>query len=120
MTLLFPILSKVILIALPGKFILYVTFCLIFLVIMMAATAYRLKNIGWMAGYAWIYLIPYFNIPLIYYCCHLPMNYVVDGRLDLAGKTLRIVFLILVLLPALVFQSDMMILLYEISKTAGQ
>ena len=68
-------------------------------IIMTIASAYRLRNIGWMAGYAWIYLIPIFNIPLIYYCCHLPMNYVIDGKVDSAGKIIRTIFLITFLSP---------------------
>lgn len=70
-----------------------------FIIIMAIASAYRLENIGWMTTYAWLYFIPLFNIPLIYYCCHLPMNYVADGKVDLAGKIIRTIFLIVFSLP---------------------
>ena len=71
--------------------------------VMTFASAQRLRNIGWLPGYAWIYLVPILNIPLIYYCCHLPMNYVIDGQVDKAGKIIRTFFLILFLSPVVLF-----------------
>ncbi|MBC8378361.1 MAG: hypothetical protein H8E62_04220 [Planctomycetes bacterium] len=99
MTIFIAILSMCILQMLPDKSILKLILLVFFAFIMMSASAYRLENIGWMSGYAWICLIPFLNLPLIYYCCHLPMNYVVYGKVDLPGKIIRTVFLILSLFP---------------------
>ena len=52
-----------------------------------------------MSGYAWLTLIPLLNIPIIYYCCHLPMNYVFDGKMDRDGKIIRLILLLLVAWP---------------------
>jgi len=93
MTIFFSILYVISANLFPNR-ILILTIVITQMIIMTFASAQRLRNIGWMPGYAWIYLIPVFNIPLIYYCCHLPMNYVLEGKVDTAGKILRIIFLI--------------------------
>ena len=77
--------------------------------IMTFACAQRLRNIGWMPGYAWIYLVPLLNIPLIYYCFHLPMNYVIDGEIDKAGKIIRTSFLILFISPVILFLAALIV-----------